>query len=267
MRRMLENEFKEITYNMLEAFSSLCEQENLHYILDYGTLLGAVRHNGFIPWDDDIDVSMPREDYERFYSLLEKTPDLLGPYYRLSSYRNKFSTQKPCHNIIDIRTITKSPMRVPRYYYPVWIDVFPMDLFPDEAEAKKALEKCVRLLHLCQVSYYPSSGKLKVIKRALFSTQLPLLQSRLKRIDSTGKDFTQSGLGTRLTNYMGPYGERDISDLSYYSDFIYHVFEGGKFRIPNNYDKRLSTLYGDYMKLPPVENRVPHVTDAYWIED
>lgn len=266
MKEIAPSEFKKMTFQMLIAFAELCEREGLRYTLDYGTLLGCVRHNGFIPWDDDIDVSMPRSDYEKFFDLLEKSPELLGKYYRLSSYRNMYTTQKPCHNIIDIRTITKSPSRISKYYYPVWIDVFPMDYLPENREeAENTIKTCNKLLHLCQVSYNPGSGSFRPLKRLIYSFQLPFLNKRLKRIDSIGMSITSSK--SLLTNYMSPYGIKDVSDINYYDEYIYEKFEGSEFRIPKSYDIRLKSVYGDYMKLPPEDKRIPHVTHAFWISE
>ncbi len=258
--------FKELTFDMLVSFSALCEREGLRYILDYGSLLGAIRHNGFIPWDDDIDVSMPRADYEKLYLIMERNPELLGCNYRLSSYRNKYSIQKPYHNLIDLRTITVSPNRIRKYYYPVWIDVFPVDYLPESKdESLLLMQRIDGLLKMSQKSFNPGSGILKPLKRMRNMCSRLFLESRLKETDSLASSVKEND--GPLTNYMGELGLRDIYQRSFFDDYEYHWFEAGMFRIPKEYDKRLRSIYGNYMEMPPVENRIPHVSKAYWVKD
>lgn len=78
MERLTTEEFKSLTLDMMDHFAHFCEENSLRYVIDYGTLLGAVRHKGFIPWDDDIDVTMPREDYRRFLNMVNKQKKVIG---------------------------------------------------------------------------------------------------------------------------------------------------------------------------------------------
>lgn len=78
MEKMKPEEFKALTLDMMDHFAQFCEENKLRYVIDYGTLLGAVRHKGFIPWDDDIDVTMPREDYDRLFELTKNHTNVIG---------------------------------------------------------------------------------------------------------------------------------------------------------------------------------------------
>lgn len=260
MKKIAAEEFRKIALDMLISFADICKNNNLRYSLDYGTLLGAIRHNGFIPWDDDIDVTMPREDYARLMEIAEKNDDIFGKDYRLANVHNRYNVYKPYLNLVNIRTVTISKARKKKYYYPIWIDIFPMDYF-DEKDAEQIQSKVERLIWLAREPLYKPHGKSKVLRTVYGVVNRPLVMKRLKRADliSDVKRYSE-----KLINYMGPYKMRDISYMKYYSNYIYAEFEKHRFRIPSDYDERLKQLYGDYMQLPPEEQRVPHATDAYW---
>ena len=259
-----EKEYKEICFDMLLSFSKVCEEYNLHYILDYGTLLGSIRHHGFIPWDDDIDVSMKRVDYERLYNISTDNPSVFGKYYRLASWRNEFNVHKPILNLIDIRTITISPSRNPKYYFPIWIDIFPFDnSCKMPKDNKKVLEKCIKMKEktwklLCLPETDSKSKKL-----------LYLLYEKTNNIDLIlGKlDYLASNTGIEedlLRCYLSPYGIKDISYSDMFTNTITGEFQGYCFPIPKDYDIRLKQLYGDYMQIPPENERIIHTVKSFW---
>lgn len=263
MEKISAEDFKNISFDMLKHFAGLCEKHNLRYVLDYGTLLGAIRHGDFIPWDDDIDVTMPREDYNKLGEITKTNPRSLGEYYRLASYDNEYSVHKAYYNIVDIRTITVSPYRMKRYYYPIWIDVFPMDIMPDDnAQADQIYNECAELAHAAQACVNAGYGRLKYFRRFKNLINMHNQLAMFKELDRLAQSIKMGG---RLTQYLCP--DRvidDISYFSYYEDFIPWKFRDTNFRVPRNYDERLTCVYGDYMTLPPVEKRVSHVTEAYW---
>ena len=111
---------------MLKYIDSVCKKHNIKYWLCSGTLIGAVRHGGFIPWDDDIDIAMPREDYERFFV---EYPLHSSGKFKLLSYRDKSSIY-PFFKVVDPRTVVFEKYVNPRYQTGVWVDIFPLDLLP-----------------------------------------------------------------------------------------------------------------------------------------
>lgn len=182
-----------------------------------------------------------------------------GGGYILASLNSKSKVFKPYANLVDIQTITHGA-RLEKYRYPVWVDIFPMDSAADNKSILQLKHKlCMVILMLAQRSMLPADcfGKkiLHWIGQMVLKPSFRLLNWFAERKSN----------GEYLTNYFSVYGAKDISAISYYHDYTYMKFEGKKFRVPMEYDARLTQLYGNYMKLPPVEKRIPHVTEAYWI--
>lgn len=263
MKEIDSSEFKRLSFLILKAFAAVCESNGLRYSLDGGTLLGAVRHGGFIPWDDDIDVTMPRADYERLYEIAKADPDVFGENYRLATPRGGYSVQKPYFNIVDTRTMTRSLTRCERYFYPVWIDIFPVDFALETPEENERKYRVCRSLTestwpiLCRKE---TGNLIKRIYHRLYDSTLDL---RLRKADRAAAKV--KGESDFLISYLGPYGTKDCFYISYYNNYRYIRFEDGEFRCPVEYDKRLKQLYGDYMTLPPENERVAHTVNAYWL--
>ena len=258
------DEFKKLTLEILRRFSKVCDANNLRYALDYGTLLGAIRHGGFIPWDDDIDVTMPREDYNKLLTLANANDDLFGNYYKLAVANGKYNVFKSYINIIDIRTTTLSPHRRRGYYYPVWIDVFPLDHSTlDDERLREAYKKIANLRLLTTRAMLPFGGKKKILRRAFILINSPFISKRLAKMDSIASSFNACG---KLSSLLSPYGIKDCTSSDYYDNLITKDFEGYSFKVSSKWEDRLKTLYGDYMLLPPIEKRKQHVNAAYWVD-
>jgi len=277
MRKLSREEFKEHTVNMLIETTNFLEQNNLRYILDYGTLLGCIRHKGYIPWDDDIDISMPREDIEKMYKILKAQDFTISGTLKLADTRNKYSTHTFFNKIVDTNTIADDKLRFKKYRYPIWIDIFPYDLTPKDKktvlDAKKYFDASVAS---AMYPLFPHENQ-NIVKKIASKILAPFVDMRLNLIlkkilklnKLSGKkyyyDFTSN-----LT-FRKQYGSKgDVTDFCYdnklFDDFTYGKFEGHKFRIPKAYDKHLSNIYGDYMKLPPKEKQVPHTTATYILD-
>ena len=260
LKKIEPDEFKQICLDILIEFDKFCSKYDLHYLLDYGTLLGCIRHKGFIPWDDDIDVSMPREDYEKMYSILEKNDFSLTDNIKLASVRNKYNIYKPYFNLIDIRTITKSTARKEKYYYPIWIDIFSTN-YVETGSPDRNVKKCLFLLRISRLSIFDYRGKgiVGIFKNAIGIIIRPFTKGLMNYIDK----FTCSYKGkSQLVSTVLRYN--DAFDISYFDNYILKEFEGHKFRVPKEFDDRLTHLYGDYMKLPPKDKQVSHFVDSYW---
>lgn len=265
MKRIPTNELKQIELSMLDSFKSVCEKNHLRYFLDYGTLIGCIRHKGFIPWDDDIDVSMPREDYDKLKSLFIENELLFGQYYKLSYIGGKYDIKKPYFNLVDIRTITTSLIRKEKYFYPIWIDIFPMDYHPkDLGKLQKEQDTIRRYLHWMRLPLI----KQKSVLKSIFDPFMELLSVTLfkkaeKAIKTNAKDE-----GVIANCFIPSVPIIETSEVSsFFDNYTHGSFEGKDYRIPENYHQRLTRVYGDYMKYPPKEQQIPHFVEAYWKDE
>jgi lipopolysaccharide cholinephosphotransferase len=278
MRKLSREEFKERTVNMLIETTKFLEQNNLRYILDYGTLLGCIRHKGYIPWDDDIDISMPREDIEKMYKILKAQDFTINGTLKFADIRNKYSTHTFFNKVIDINTLAEDKLRLKKYRYPIWIDIFPYDLVPkDRKLISKTKEYYDKTVAKAMYPLFPHENQ-NIAKKVISKLLEPLVDIRLnairKRIVSIKKQtktkyYCNMTMSIKLRKDYGA-KKQELADFCYsqklFDDFIYKDFEGHKFRVPKDYDKRLSDIYGDYMKLPPKEKQVPHTTATYILD-
>ena len=247
MKNLSFDEIRTIQTDILVAFANFCDENNLYYTLDSGTLLGAIRHKGFIPWDDDIDVAMPRPDYEKFIEISKKKQ--ISPNMEVLSYKLGNSTY-PFIKIIDNRTEVKEKF-VSNTKIGVWIDIFPLD--------GKFENKFLNFVH-----YFSARTIRKQILKGLmypftkiFSFEfLCILIDKVCCIKVYGK-----------SNYIGDvmWGcYKNRMKRKYYEKSHNAEFEGYILKIPSNYDEYLKNLYGDYMQLPPEDERICHAFKAWW---
>jgi len=239
---------QKIELEILKVFIQICEKEKLCYYLSGGTLLGAVRHKGFIPWDDDIDVRMPRADYEKF---LLCAPKYLPDYYFLQTHNTEKESPWIFAKIRDRRTIYKeyetSDFNI---NHGVWIDIFPLDYYFHKPFWLDLYHRFLRF----RIGYRLKI-KQSLIKRILRGISCILCPSWNKAVEKQ-QNLIRSGKNTSLlTNFNG--GKKDIMPTSWYGSGVDLIFEKIKVKGPNEYEKYLTQLYGNYMQLPPKDKRVP----------
>lgn len=264
-------EMQRINLEMLHEFDNICKENNLSYTLGGGTQLGAVRHHGFIPWDDDIDLNMSRPDYERLMQLYSENKLNLPKNRELISNRNNTFAR---HYARYIRYDVK---RVSEYSSDDDCPFIGIEIFvEDGVYSNKILfniqtlrVKFVRKLLLLSLSKPNSSSKGKMIAN-LKNIFRPILQKIgsikiARHLENICKevDFDKAEYVAGLN---GMYGKKEIWLKEEMLPIIYLDFEDGKFPCYKNYDKYLSNLYGDYMKLPPEEKRQPHNDKGYRVE-
>ena len=267
MRELSFEDAKIIELNILRHIDDFCNKNNLKYFLAYGTLIGAVRHKGFIPWDDDIDITLPREDYNWLIENFNKIND--GGRYKLVSPYSK-GAKHPYVKIIDTFTVKiEAGVNYHNDYLGVDVDVFPMDGQPEsKQEFDRWFNRLMRIYKLHAYCLMETNGSLK---RKIFVPIIRMLTGghvRLaKKVDKLHKKYTIS-----KSNYVGVtsclfvnrgdrFRKECISGCKYVS------FEGYEFPIPIGYDEILTNIYGDYMKLPPEEKRVTHHANKMYIKD
>ena len=251
-------ELKSIELNMLVFIDKICKESNLRYFLCGGTLLGAVRHHGFIPWDDDIDIFMPRPDYERFIELIKDSEE----------YKLLANTDKDYYynfgKLVDKRTAMIERGNESISGMGVYIDIFPLDGMPNnEDEAVKHIEKIDRIRHritsfsIGKPHFRKNIGILLVNWFYYITNKMTSIQAEQKKYIELAKQYAYDS-SEFVYATGGAYKKKDIFPRAWLSEGAELMFEGVKFRVPTEYDKYLKRLYGDYMELPPVEKRVSH---------
>lgn len=231
----------------------VCEKLGLRYFAMFGTAMGAVRHGGFIPWDDDIDVVMPRDDYEQLCSLYAKefqSPYFLQTPYTDPGYYVSFAKLRNS-NTAQI----SMPFRNAMFNQGVQIDIFPLD-FCDPAEAGRLHEEINA--HIMKISSFMKKGSEKdLTDRQLenfykYQTDDPMGDYlEIQRLSQSCKEKEFVGVPC-LTVYKP---SKMVWPASYFDEAVYQQFESIEVALPREWDKVLSICYGDYMKFPPIEQR------------
>lgn len=250
-----QTRYKELLLKTMSEFIKVCDQNGIEYIGAYGTVLGAVRHKGLIPWDDDIDVFMTRENYEKFLQL-KKT--LNGSGYEIVDLDND-GYYLPYAKFCDANTSIWEIENLP-FVLGIFIDVFPLD-FVEENDAE-----CVAL----RDEYIVLFRKYVRSKRSFrFADLLSLsgLKDFFKTVyyRKTVKKEMLRNIENKIKNKRGPYRmyyrsmdkySKSKFDASWFDECIEVPYENFSIRIPKNYDAYLTQCYGNYMEPPPIEKRV-----------
>lgn len=246
--------------NMAKDFHKICLENDLTYYLIGGTFLGAVRHEGFIPWDDDMDIGMPRESYERFLKL----PDSALPSYlsRLNAgYGNKkrdFLYVKLCNrNTTLVENINE------RRIEGVYIDIFPLD-GAHNTKIGSRLKYYYSRIYTYAIWLNASERKrnhpLKRIVQSCFSIfENQKIYNRANKMLSK----TQYSKSKYVGNFMGNWGIKEIMDKEFLGEPTLYKFEDTMLFGPEKAHEYLSTVYGNYMELPPAEKQKSHHTYEY----
>ncbi len=270
MKQITLEEMQKIELDIMLEFSKICKNHGLRYYLAGGTLLGAVRHQGFIPWDDDIDIKMPRKDYEKFIKISKL--ELPSHLYVMSPYDKK-NCQYTFMKICDKRTKLVEYSENNIKELSVYIDILPMDGYPSNRnKLDKHIKKLYRwnsLYHYSQINYELTGSKYNHISLFLLKNlkkiypSLPYsIYKRLTKIASKYDYETSEYVGLAVEGNL----YKEIFNKQWLQETMYLKFEGYEFLVPNGYKNHLKIFYGDYMKLPPKENRVTHhKNEAYWI--
>ena len=244
-----------VELGILCEIKRICEKRGLRYFLIGGTLLGAVRHQGFIPWDDDIDIGMPREDYNRF---IEVCKDELGAEYFLDCYQTFDLCWTPMAKLRKKNTRYREFQYtdIEKYVDGVWVDIFPLD--EADAPGMGAMMKCLlvkycRTAILCkEVKDYQMRHKILTVLVKPFPAQL------FRKFQTWVATMGNKKARAFWANWGGRWGTKEIIDKKLWEPCCHLEFEHESFSAPKDWDSFLTQIYGDYMKLPPVEQRVNH---------
>lgn len=256
-----------IELDILVEFDKFCKKNDLKYSLYAGSLIGAVRHKGFIPWDDDIDLAMLREDYERFISIVTTKP-FINENLEVCIPQQTKNYIQPFLKIVDNRTyVIESKKYSRKYDKGIYIDIFPFDYGFEQ------YEKCKEIIDRQQ--YYAkrlvrSSG---VMQKSPFKTLCKILYNSFQFLIGRGTKYWSKKCASidRLppSKYIGnliwPSSYGNILNTEYTNNYIELEFEDKKFKAFRDYDLILKSMYGDYMKIPNENERENHITEAYWL--
>ena len=272
MREIDLEERKKLQLEMMDEVDSFCRKNNLSYYLAFGTLIGAIRHKGFIPWDDDMDIMMLRDDYNKFATLFPQEGNYRFLFPGLiNNYPYAFG------KIIDIRTVKNEPIRSKYQVIGLDIDVFPIDNYPDDhTVAEKWCEEISRTQRLLNKQLARFSKGRNIVRTIVKNTIIAFLNTldylgiftvnkTVLKLDNLSRKYN-----TKDVNYCGissisTYGVRKRNRKQIFDSAIEVDFEGRKYFAPSGYDEYLKDTYGDYMQLPPLEKRkTHHVNRVYW---
>lgn len=255
MEYMDLSEYKKVVLNVLVKIDAICRDNEINYFLVSGTLLGAVRHNGFIPWDDDIDIGMLRQDYNSLARIIQQGDYGLN-FIRIEEHSDCIY---PYGKICDINTIMAEKNFRPVGGYGAFVDVFPLDYLPNDRRTReKLINKSFGvfqlLTHSARTGYERDASRITNVKRmvAFYISRLINTARLIRKINAELISMNET-----KTEYLGFV----LDKMVYYAEDFMETsevhFEGYKFLAPKNFDRVLKMEYGDYMKLPPENQRKP----------
>lgn len=260
-RELSNREIQLASLEILEKIDAICREQHIRYWVMYGTLIGAVRHHGFIPWDDDLDIAMPRPDYERFLTWFQKHADKMLPLVVLDGYRQELPFLITRVSDTTYKMIGEYGDEVPELG--AFVDVYPID--GAGANRKAALsrkKRCAKLaLKYIQAGNFRYNNKnASNLKRKLKRVHAALMASPAKYASKLNSTMTE--LSYESCSYLSclewPWDDPLVIDAESVTELYRTSFENTNVPIPRGYDKILRDQYGDYMQLPPESERVGH---------
>ncbi len=238
---------------VLAVVEQICRQNGLRYFADWGTLLGAVRHKGYIPWDDDLDICMLREDYNRFAAVAEK--GLPGEYQAVSL--NTFPDWDQVFlRVVNACTVSYDEERLRRFHgcpYMIGIDIFPLDVIPEQPQTENYHTELFSTVYSSARLYPKEPSEVEEILPDLedlcgtsFNRSGNLQNQLLRAADAIAQNYASSG--SRLLTHLADHAvKKHFLRKEWYEECVYLPFEGFRIPAPAEYDSVLQELFGDYM--------------------
>lgn len=264
---MNDNEkVQKLTISLLQEFIVICKKNDLRYYFTGGALIGILRHKGFIPWDDDIDVGMPRKDYDRFLEILKSNiPEGYGICNRYTDKNWHFAMSQ----FIDLESVIEINLAEKPRTAHIWIDVFPLDGLPSNV-----IHRWLRVKHILFYRYLVQIAHIKTqvdahknrpwYEKAILDifkvVPLEKLINTDKALDKMEKTLRKVDfdMARYAGNMLGRYREREVVPTKYFGLARKGLFEGIEVNIPEMSHELQTALYGDYMKLPPEKDQIAH---------
>ena len=250
---------QKVELEMLEEFDRICKKHKIDYTLSGGTLLGAVRHDGFIPWDDDIDINMTRKNYNKFIKVQKE--ELNSKKFYLDCIETNYDcgmlyAKLKRKNSLCVESLSNRNEEEQN----IWIDIFPVDNISNNRIMQKYCYLkvyCLKIILMYKYNYIKDHDN-KILFNLIKFTSIFFNKEKLKsKLSKTVTKYNNINTDY-FVEYSSPYLGKQIMPNEVYSSYKYHEFEGKNFKIIKNYDIYLTTLYGNFMQLPPKEDRYPH---------
>lgn len=251
-------DLQKVEFDILQCFTQICDKLQLPYFLVCGSALGAVKYGGFIPWDDDVDVALPRDAYEIF---LEKAPALLPSYLFLQNYQSEpyfthcFTKLRNSNTTYIEKSVARAPI-----HHGVYIDIFPIDGYPSGSVSSAILEIRKKVfLSLMWANYHiPHSWKGTIF--AFFGKVLGYCKKPSVKLRKYTEMISKYPVQTSEVwcNHGNWQGKLEYAPRWHYGNGTWAEFEGLKVRIPENFDAYLTQKYGDWRADLPKEQQVGH---------
>ncbi len=262
-----------IITDVLHCFIKICKENDLTYFCCGGTAIGAIRHQGMIPWDDDIDVFMPRPDYDKFVQI---TTSISSEDYEVVTPRRKENYPLYFAKLCNKQTTLQETKDVP-CVYGLYIDIFPIDGAPNDYEQARTMERRFTKIknklqaistHNTFIDYMmllikPKEWGRFVRKTIGFFFRSLYRKHLLQQLDAISYKHKYED-STLVAVYCGSYGPKEVFPKAWLDGNISFQFEGLDVDLPIGYDDYLRQYYGNYMQLPPEEKRISHHNKAYF---
>lgn len=251
------------TLKNMKAIVKICEENKINYCLAYGTLIGAIRHDAFIPWDDDLDIFMPRDDYEKFKTFCFSHKEELKPYELFTPETHPdypYMIGRFCNTDFDLVAENEKAVGMG-----IFVDIYPLDGFGNDERIIGKKAKWIKLFASCyflisQKHFKKTERKgLNLLKFFLFFISKFLGRKFFyKKLIKCSKIFDYEKSKYVACMIWLDEMEKVVFEKTDIENTIFHKFEDTELKIPANYDKVLRQTYGDYMQLPPPEKRIGH---------
>ena len=249
------DEIKEVELGVMDYIHNICREKGINYSLAYGSLLGAVRHRGFIPWDDDLDIALKRDQYDQLYQAIL---DDNNSIYKVVSWENDSRYPYPFYRVYDSRTVYENNYIQNDIELGICVDVFPFD---DYKDINKEITKLDMYRRLSVYTLYGIRNKEAGIKNIV--RYLMLVAFRLTRVKTWNKklnDCSKVSVNGEYIDYLMESKKYSTKlEAKALDEVVECKFEDRLYNIPKDYDHILTTIYGsDYMEIPPLEKRIQH---------
>ena len=261
-------EIKQIELDILNYLHELCEEHEIKYFIDFGTLLGAVRHKGFIPWDDDTDISLARDEFEKLYKVLKNENH---PYYKLISFRETKGYPYSYMRVYDVRTRRDANLLDKSVILGTCVDIFPYDgVVTDERDRKqmRLYKQFIRLSSLNFKGVKKDNGGVKNLPRYVASAifRLTSPQKWNEKLEKLALQYdVEQATDLACTTYDSYYPSGIKKEWLY--DTIEMPYEDILVKVPRKFHEILVYEFGEnYMTPPPIENQNPGTDKNYWID-